>query len=56
MLKLAQCKLTSKNPLLDWSREMSLDELVTSFSTENSALSWAWMAGASVGVRRWTCG
>ena len=48
MLKLAQCKLTSENPLFDWSREMSQEELDISFSTETSASSWAWMAGASV--------
>ena len=48
MLKLAQCKLTSENLLFDWSREMSLEELVTSFSTETAASSWAWMAVCEV--------
>ena len=27
--KLAQCKLTRENPLLDWSRDMSEEELLT---------------------------
>ena len=46
--KLAQCMLTRENPLLDWSKEISDDELETSVSTLTSALSWARTVGCSV--------
>ena len=39
--KLAQWRLTKENPLLDWSNEMSAEELVMSVSRLTSASSWA---------------
>ena len=39
--KLAQWRLTSENPLLDWSNEMSDEELDISVSRLTSASSWA---------------
>ena len=48
VLKLAQWRLMSENPLVDWLSEISLDWLEMSFSTETSASSWALMTEGSV--------